>query len=628
MNRPISSVPFYRSIGFILTTVFLLLAIVPSATFAALVIDRANREAREQASNQLESVASTKTQEVERWLESGQTVLQLVLLSQNQELEQLLQSDLETEAVLRKNEALQQELAQQGIFNEFFIYTPTGEIMFSSALSQVGKTVSLQPYFEHSLLSFHIEVPYYDVATSRLTIIFTIPIMDAGVGLVGVLAGRADVDELSEIMTNRVGLGDTGETYLVSRENNYFVTPSRFEGYGQNQAYHSYGIDQALAEQNGSSIYADYRGGQVIGVYRWLPELELGLIAEIDEGEALEAGRDLRIQSLLTAIGLAMTALLFGITAARWLISPLRRLTRAAEAVAAGQYENRVAVRRNNEIGVLGEAFNRMADQLVSKIAELDQRLKELDDTNRALKIATNKAREVARLKGEFLSTMSHELRTPLNAMEGFTSIMLSKMGGAEYNEASERYLQRIDANNKRLLQLINDFLDLSRIESGRLELVQTPFEVAPMVKHWQEQIGVLADQKGLAFAVHIEEGFPSTLYGDQEAISKIAFNLLSNAVKFTEQGNVELSIKAAEDTWLLQVSDTGIGIPLHAREYIFEEFRQVDQSSKRLYGGTGLGLAIVQKLARLMNGTITLKSEVGQGSTFTLTLPLVTTTT
>jgi signal transduction histidine kinase len=266
-----------------------------------------------------------------------------------------------------------------------------------------------------------------------------------------------------------------------------------------------------------------------------------------------------------------------------------------------------------------------MADELVKKIAELDQHLHELDETNHALKVATIKAKESARLKGEFLSTMSHELRTPLNAMEGFTSIILSKMGGADYNDMTERYLQRIDANNKRLLTLINDFLDLSRIESGRMELVQKPFDVLALVKQWQEQISVLAEKRGLQLEVQVDPTLPSTLLGDPEALSKIAFNLLSNAVKFTEQGQVRLEVNAADSQWLIQVSDSGIGIPSHAREYIFEEFRQADQSSKRKYGGTGLGLAIVQKLARLMDGTITLKSEVGKGSTFTLTLPLLT---
>ncbi len=145
------------------------------------------------------------------------------------------------------------------------------------------------------------------------------------------------------------------------------------------------------------------------------------------------------------------------------------------------------------------------------------------------------------------------------------------------------------------------------------------------MAKRWASEISVLAEKKDLAFETDIDEKLPETLYGDEESISKIAINLLGNAIKFTEQGNVRLALECNDETWNIVVQDTGIGIPPHASEFIFEEFRQVDQTSKRKYGGTGLGLAIVQKYAREMGGTVTVKSEQGQGSTFTVTLPLKT---
>lgn len=239
------------------------------------------------------------------------------------------------------------------------------------------------------------------------------------------------------------------------------------------------------------------------------------------------------------------------------------------------------------------------------------------------LQAAKRLAEENSRLKSEFLSTMSHELRTPMNAIEGFTSIMLSRMGGVEFNEKAERYITRVNVNSKRLLQLINDFLDLSRVESGRLELAHQPFSPTDLARRWQTEIGILAEKKNISFELTLDPLLPETVYGDEEAISKIALNLLSNAIKFTEQGKVSLSLANGDDNWHIIVSDTGIGIPPHAREYVFEEFRQVDQTSKRKYGGTGLGLAIVQKYARTMGGTVTLQSEVGVGSTFTVTLPL-----
>lgn len=241
------------------------------------------------------------------------------------------------------------------------------------------------------------------------------------------------------------------------------------------------------------------------------------------------------------------------------------------------------------------------------------------------LEEAKQLADESSRLKSEFLATMSHELRTPLNAIEGFTGIMLNKMGGTDYNSKTEDYLQRVRSNSKRLLHLINDFLDLSRIEAGRLELADQPFSPTELARHWQNEIGVLAEKKGLQLEARLDSALPDKIYGDEEAISKIALNLLSNAIKFTEKGHVSLSLKLGDGNWQIIVEDTGIGIPPHARELIFEEFRQVDQSGTRKYGGTGLGLAITQKYVRAMGGTVQVKSELGKGSIFTITLPLKT---
>ncbi len=264
---------------------------------------------------------------------------------------------------------------------------------------------------------------------------------------------------------------------------------------------------------------------------------------------------------------------------------------------------------------------------LSTDITERKRAEAEREKLIRDLQAAKRIAEENSRLKSDFLATMSHEIRTPLNAIEGFTSIMLTGMGGAQYNDKTERYLDRINANSKRLLALVNDFLDLSRIESGRYELADQPFSPAALAQRWQEQIGALAEKKGLAFDLNLDPHLPEKIYGDEEAISKIVLNLLTNAMKFTEQGKIGLHVANGGGNWSITVTDTGIGIPPHAREYIFDEFRQVDQTSRRKYGGTGLGLAIVQKLTRFMGGNITLTSELGQGSSFTVSLPVKLTT-
>jgi signal transduction histidine kinase len=247
-----------------------------------------------------------------------------------------------------------------------------------------------------------------------------------------------------------------------------------------------------------------------------------------------------------------------------------------------------------------------------------------LQQSVREARIATAMAREANRLKSEFLSTMSHELRTPLNAIIGFSDTMMAGMSGP-LTEKQQHKLTRINLNSKRLLDLINDLLDLAKIEAGRVEVLHEPFSPAELAASIQAQVESLAEKKGLAFAVAVDPALPPTLVGDAARIDQVARNLLSNAFKFTRAGRVDLRLNRADaETWTLSVVDTGIGIPAHALEFIFDEFRQVDGTSRRSFGGSGLGLAIVRNLSRMMGGEVRVSSVLGEGSTFTVTLPLI----
>lgn len=521
---------------------------------------------------------------------------------------------------------LSDKLGIQDQFREFFVYNQQGIIVASTNPAQISKRVVNLPYFTPSLSQAYIQPPYYEISSRDLNMVFTTPIINPDDNqIIGVLAGRADLNVLSKIMLDRNGLGETGETYLVSLQNNYLLTASRFEGYPINRSYRTEAINAALSGQNGSGIYTNYRNETVIGVYRWLPEIQTGLLAEIDEAEALANVHNLSRVNLILGGIIVVIAAGLGVIYASRLTRPLITLANTARGLAQGDYSKRVDTQKmpKNELGALGEAFNQMADAV-------QQRQKALEEANESLKKARDEAlaaqriaNENSRLKSEFLSTMSHELRTPMNAIEGFTGIMLKRMAGVDYNEKAERYLQKVQSNSRRLLGLINDFLDLSRIESGRLELANLPYSPKDMAHKWRDNLIVLAEQKGLAFDVQVDSSLPDQVYGDEESISKIAINLIGNAIKFTEKGSVRVTVEKQDDNMAIIVQDTGIGIPPHAREFIFDEFRQVDQSSKRVHGGTGLGLAIVQKLTRKMGGTVTLQSEVGVGSTFAVVLPL-----
>lgn len=335
--------------------------------------------------------------------------------------------------------------------------------------------------------------------------------------------------------------------------------------------------------------------------------------------EELEDSIDLQVQlsNITFALLIIGTLLLVSITygIARSLSNNIKQLQETAAKFQSGDYEERARLNTRDEIGQLASSFNEMA-------ASIQEREVELVKARIEAQGAAIRADENSQLKSEFLSTMSHELRTPLNAIEGFTSIMLSGMG-IELSPRAEDMVRRVSSNSKRLLSLINDFLDLSRIESGRMDIVRMPISPLGLAQSWENEVGILAEAKDIDFVVSVSPQLPTMILGDEDALSKITINLLSNAFKFTHEGRVSLNLERADDNWVISVSDTGIGIPAHSREYIFDEFRQVDGSTMREYGGTGLGLSLVQKLSRIMGGHVTLHSELGEGSTFIVTLPL-----
>lgn len=362
----------------------------------------------------------------------------------------------------------------------------------------------------------------------------------------------------------------------------------------------------------------------------------IAVLAVRVNNEAIGTFRDSLINNSTIVLAVLTLAIIISILVLiHFLITrPIKVLQTASATIAQGDYAKRVNMESRDELGQLAEAFNLMASdvqQRQTQLQKLNQSLEQrVADRTADMQTARDEAQALAqlanessRLKSEFLSTMSHELRTPMNAIEGFTGIMLERMGGVEFNDKTEDYLTKIEWNSRRLLGLINDFLDLSRIESGRLELVYLPISLSEMAQKWHDNFSVLAENKDLGFEVIVDSNLPETFYADQESLSKIAINLLGNAAKFTEAGTIALRLEKRNDMVALEVSDTGIGIPPHARDFIFDEFRQVDQSSTREHGGTGLGLSIVQKLVRAMNGQISLESEVGVGSTFTVLLPI-----
>jgi PAS domain S-box-containing protein len=231
---------------------------------------------------------------------------------------------------------------------------------------------------------------------------------------------------------------------------------------------------------------------------------------------------------------------------------------------------------------------------------------------------------ELERMKSAFVSRISHELRTPLNAILGYADMLKEAVYGP-LSGAQVGALDRIVVNSKRQLSIVNDLLDQAHIEAGTLKIRIMPLSPASLVEDVMHVMDVLARSRGLELTSHIADDMPDQVPGDRQRLHQILVNLVGNAVKFTDEGRIHIHIyRPNPSCWAMEVSDTGHGIPVEAQSYIFDPFRQVDDSVTREHAGSGLGLSIVKQLTNLMGGEITLTSEVKHGSTFTVTLPLV----
>jgi signal transduction histidine kinase/CheY-like chemotaxis protein len=333
-------------------------------------------------------------------------------------------------------------------------------------------------------------------------------------------------------------------------------------------------------------------------------------------------------------LGLLLLMGVVGLVAHR-LATPLRQLTRAAAELEAGQLDSAELaplLRRGDEVGDLGRGFTRMADEIRKREESLaawnanlektvSDRTAELKHAVEDAEMAREQAQEANKTKSAFLANMSHELRTPMNAIIGYSEMLLE-----EAEETGDKWmepdLKKVLSSAKHLLQLINDILDLSKIEAGRMTVFLEPVDILQAAKDVAATVEPLVAKNANTFELKCAADVGS-MRTDLTKLRQTLFNLLSNASKFTEKGKITLEIERRADGMVsFAVQDTGIGMSAAQVDKLFGEFVQADASTTRKYGGTGLGLAISRKFCRMLGGDITVESEPGQGSNFTAILP------
>jgi signal transduction histidine kinase/ActR/RegA family two-component response regulator len=444
-------------------------------------------------------------------------------------------------------------------------------------------------------------------------LIIAVPSYDAGV-----VAARLDMRMLWDLVAD-IHFGDTGSIYITDNRGRILAhTDSAIvvanTSIRQRQEFAGFLEEQAHTRAPlWSGTYINFLGDEVSGVITQLPGTRWLIVTEVLRSEIY--GTSLRAVLVLGCGMLLLGVLVLLITTPilnRTLFAPLEQVRQGAQRIGRGALDLRLDAEGPDEIGQLAASFNEMAAQLQQREAELAAR-------TTALAAEHDRALEASRLKSEFLATMSHEIRTPMNGIIGMADLLAATRLTGEQAE----FAQVIRTSGDALLTVINDILDLSKIEAGRVQLEKENFSVRIVVTEVINLLTTAARTKGLRLMPTVATELPPLCTGDPARLRQVLLNLVGNALKFTEQGEVCVNVTYAAETAHFAVQDTGIGIAPDQVQWLFAPFVQADGSHTRKYGGTGLGLTISKRLVELMGGEIGVESEPGVGSRFWFTIPL-----
>jgi signal transduction histidine kinase len=441
--------------------------------------------------------------------------------------------------------------------------------------------------------------------------------------LVGVLKAEVNLKYIGDVVAS-VKLGKAGYAYVVNRAGEILAHPNLSFVLQRRSAAQ---LDQVKAVFQSSSraigptaLVADnLEGKKVLSSQAPINKLDWAVIIErpVSEAYAPLYQSVLRTSSLLL-VGLGM-ALLASLFVARRVVRPLETLRKGVERFGAGDMSLRLRMKTGDEIEVLADEFDKMAQNLREAYGGLEQKVAA---RTQELAVANERLKELDRLKSDFVSNVSHELRTPLTAIKGSVDLVLREALGP-LNERQTHHLRRLRSNTLHLTDLINDLLDLSKIEAGKIELKSTRVSLGGLVHEVVETLRPVAADKRIT----LEAAAPAPavlVWADRDKITQVLTNLIGNAIKFSPpHGTVMVSSASSDADWVrVSVADTGPGIVADERERIFEKFYQGAQNGGPKPKGTGLGLAISKTLVELHGGKIWVESEINRGSTFYFTLP------
>jgi signal transduction histidine kinase len=436
----------------------------------------------------------------------------------------------------------------------------------------------------------------------------------------GVSVAVVTLSFIQEVVS-RIRLGSSGRAYVVDARGIVIAHPKPKV---VSQMTDLSSLPQVRSALSGPSSAArattarDLQGNDVLTAYRRIQQpYGWAVFVEQPTAEAFAPiYQSLFVTGVLLLVAL-IPALLLSIFFARRMVRPIQTLHVAATQIGAGTWERRIDIRTGDELEELAETFNQMATRLRDSYNNLEQ---QVAARTHELGEAITQLESASQHKSEFLANMSHELRTPLNAIIGFSEVLLERMFG-EINAKQKEYLQDILSSGRHLLSLINDILDISKVEAGRMELQPGPVDLRFVLQNAVSLVRERATRQGISVALDVDAAV-GTIEADERRVKQILFNLLSNALKFTPAGGrVTIAAARIDNAVQISVRDTGIGIKSDDQDRIFEEFQQAGPG--KAVEGTGLGLALARRFVEMHGGRIWVESVVGAGSSFTFTLPL-----
>lgn len=604
-----------ESIGGRLVFLFIVTTIIPMAIVFSIQFEESRKILENEIFLKLENTADLKVKTINKIFEEIEadikTAQQYFILKTNIAPISLPPSENNEQYVIAKNqldEQLYGFVSAKNQINDIFLLDTNGKIIYAvteqnqNLLGQILDD-SENKAFEQGKIEIYLSDVFPDSENSNIIKRYqTAPIYDFDERLVGVVAFDINMKSVYELIEDRTGLGQTGETLIGQKIGDYAVFINQLRHY-PNSAFNfkvhlqdefATPIREAVQGISNSGFTEDYRSVPIIAVWRYVPSMDWGIVAKIDSAEAFQPIEELKTTFIVISSITAIIISVIAIFASKNITTPITTLRDALKLVASGDLNIKIPEKGKDEVSELSASFNQMVIDL----------------------------NKTERLKREFMMMVAHELNTPLAISIGFTQALMNRKMMGPLSEKQFKAVEKIHASTIRLRNLIGNVLDAQKLELGQMDFKINDFEVDKLLDRIEKKFRFILDEKGIKINLS-KDGM--IVKSDDSRIEQVLINLLLNAIEFVpkEKGLIEINVKEQDHSVIFSVKDNGPGISKDDQKQLFDKFYQVDSSLRRKHEGAGLGLAVSKGIVERLGGKIGLDSVLGAGSVFYFSVPI-----